>query len=425
MFTTQAQALEEIRLGNGQTDLKPVHFVDGQVGEPTESGLADEIAAFANAHGGLLFLGVDDVTREVTGVPLDRLDAVQAIVERACHDSITPEVAPLIQRMMLPDDAGTAQPVVRIEVPRSVDVHHSPGGYLHRVGGSKRPIPHDHLPRLIEQRSRSRLVRFDGTALRRATIADLDENLWRRFWGPQAMGTREEMLSKLGMVSRDEAGTWHPTIAGVLLACPAPERFLPNARIQAVAYWGEDVVPRADRPHLREAEEITGPLDRQVFDACAFVRKNMHVAARQHPDGGREDMPQFDLIAVFEAIANAVAHRDYSMLGSKIRLRLFDNRMELYVPGMLPDSMTAECLPHRRVACNEAITRLLARCPMERVNGATLHRTHVMDNRGEGVPLIRAKTAELAGEDPVYRMIGDAELVLVIPAARFRDPAAG
>jgi predicted HTH transcriptional regulator len=67
-------------------------------------------------------------------------------------------------------------------------------------------------------------------------------------------------------------------------------------------------------------------LDAQVLAACHFVRKNMLVSASK--DEGRHDLPQYDLTAVFEALVNAVAHRDYSIHGAKIRLRMFADRFE-------------------------------------------------------------------------------------------------
>ena len=417
MFATRAELLEKVRLGEDSfLELKEVRFAGGKVRGPTQNDLADELAAFANTRGGVMLLGVDDATRQVLGIPVERLDAVEALIRQACEDSVTPPVAPLIERMTLPDSAGVPQPILRVEVSRSLFVHQSPGGYFHRVGSSKRPIPPDHLWRLSQQRSQTRLIRFDETPVPDATLADLDEKLWDRFRTPLTTGAPEEMLAKLAMASQDEKGTWRPTVAGVLLACRAPEEFLSCAFIQAVAYRGESVVPQADRAYQRDAMDITGPLDRQIFDACAFVRKNMRVGARKGVEGGREDLPQFDLLAVFEAVANAVAHRDYSMHGSKIRLRLFDTRLELYVPGMLANSMTPEHLPHRQTARNEAVTSLLARCPMQD-GGFRSHRTHIMDKRGEGVPVILSRTADLAGEYPVYRMIDESELVLVIPAA--------
>ena len=416
MFATRTELLEKIRLGEDSfLELKEVHFAGGKVRGPTQNDLADELAAFANTRGGVLLLGVDD-TREVRGIPVERLDAVEALVRQACEDSVTPPAVPLIERMTLPDSGGAPRPTLRVEVSRSLFVHQSPGGYFHRVGSSKRPMPPDHLARLFQQRSQSRLIRFDETPVPNATLADLDERLWQRFRTSLTTGTAEEMLSKLAMAARDEDGAWRPTVAGVLLACRAPEQFLSTAFIQAVAYRGTGVVPEADQAYQRDASDINGPLDRQIFDACAFVRKNMRVAAMKGAQGGRVDTPEFDLVAIFEAVTNAVAHRDYSMHGSKVRLRLFDDRLELYVPGMLANTMTPERLPHRQVARNEAITSLLARCPMEEM-GVPGHRTHVMDKRGEGVPAILTRTKELAGKTPVYSMIGDSELRLVIPAA--------
>ena len=133
-------------------------------------------------------------------------------------------------------------------------------------------------------------------------------------------------------------------------------------------------------------------------------------------DGGREDVPQFDMLAVFEAITNAVAHRDYSMPGSKVRLRLFDDRLELYTPGMLVNTMTPESLPYRQAARNETITSLLARCPVESEDFKS-HRTRIMDKRGEGVPIILSRSEALSEKAPEYRLIDESELLLIIHAA--------
>ena len=89
-----------------------------------------------------------------------------------------------------------------------------------------------------------------------------------------------------------------------------------------------------EQAYQLDAAAISGPLDRQVDEACRFVAKNMKVAGFKHL--GRVDRPQFDMTAVFEAMVNAVAHRDYSIHGSKIRLRLFADRLELYSPVRFP-----------------------------------------------------------------------------------------
>ncbi|GHU44751.1 ATPase AAA [Betaproteobacteria bacterium] len=418
MLATRSELLEKIRLGEDSfLELKEVKFAGGKVRGPTQDGLADELAAFANSAGGVLLLGVEDSRREVVGIELDRLDAVESLVRQACEDAIKPPLAPTIERLTLPDISGVEQAVIRVEVRRSLFVHQSPGGYLHRIGSSKRPVPPDQLARLFQQRSQSRLIRFDETPVIRATLDDLDETLWRRFAPARSPDAKEILLGKLAMAARDEQdGEWRPTVAGLLMGSRTTQQFLPGAFIQAVAYQGRDVLPAGESLYQRDAQNIGGTLDQQILDACAFVRKNMRVAAYKHTQGGREDLPQFDMLAVFEAVTNAVAHRDYSMAGTKVRLRLFDDRLELFSPGMLPNTMTTESLPFRQAARNEALTSLLARCPIDDDKLAT-HRQHIMDKRGEGVSIILEMSERLSGKRPEYSLNDDSELKLTIYAA--------
>ena len=417
MFKTRAELLEKIRLGeDNYLELKEVRFAGGRISGPMQKDIADEIAAFSNAQGGVLLLGVHDKTREVLGVPVDRLDDVEAMVRQACEDSIDPPAAPVIERMNLPDIDGVDKAILRLDIPKSLSVHESPGGYYHRVGSSKRKIPPDQLSRLFQHRSQAGLIKFDETRVPSATLDDLDQQLWRHFALQWSQDTMEVMLSKMAMASQDDEGVWRPTVAGILLACPKPEQFLPNAFVQAVAYRGKTISIEAEAAYQRDAQDITGPVDQQIFDTCDFVRKNMFNPARKGLGGGRMDIPQFDMEAVFEAVTNAVAHRDYSMTGSKIRLRLFDDRLELYTPGMLSNTMKTENFAGRQSTRNEAIASQLARCPIER-DHIQSRRTHIMDRRGEGVYIILSKSEELSGKKPEYRMIDESELLLTIYAA--------
>ncbi len=417
MRVVRRELLEKIQFGQGGfLEPKEVRFAQGKVREPTLNDLADEIAAFANSRrGGEVILGVDDKCN-VLGIPIDRLDAVEAVVQQACVDSIDPPVYPLIERVNLPDSFGGDRPVMRVEISSSLFVHRSPGGYFYRIGSSKRQISQVQLARLFEHRSHARLIRFDETPVPDATLGDLDEVLWKRFATSRTTDEPRQMLSKLAMAARGDDGIWRPTLAGILLASQEPHRFLPTAFVQAVAYRGKDLTERTEAAYQLDAKDITGPLDRQIADACEFVRRNMRVQARKSDAGGRVDLPQFDLLAVFEAVTNAVAHRDYSIWGSKVRLRLFDDRLELYTPGMLVGTMTPESLPYRQASRNPAIVSLLARCPIERddIEG---HRTHIMDRRGEGVPIILSRSEALSGRVPEYRLIDESELLLTIHAA--------
>lgn len=417
MFDSAKDLLDKIRLGEDSfLELKEMRFAGDRVTAPHRNSLADELAAFANSRGGVCVLGVEDGSREVLGLPLERLDDVENFVRQLCTDSIDPPLAPIIERLWLPSTTGAEVPVVKVEVSRSLFVHRSPGGYLHRVGSAKREMTPDFLARLFQQRSQARIIRFDEQPVPGSGLDDLEPDLWQRFATARSLDGRDDLLNKLGMARCDDDGTTRPTVAGVLMASPDPRRWLPNAYIQAVAYRGTEIRAEGDDAYQLDAADIAGPLDRQIVDACHFVRKNMRVGATK--DEGRHDLPQFDMTAVFEAMVNAVAHRDYSMYGAKIRLRLFADRLELYSPGAIPNTMTVDSLPYRQSARNEAITSLLAKCPAPDANaGIATSRTTLMDKRGEGVQIILDNSERLSGVRPEYRSLDDSELLLVIHAA--------
>ncbi len=419
MFGSPAELLEGIRLGESSfLEFKEVRFAGGRVRGPGRDALADGLAAFANSRGGVFVLGVENKTHEVIGIPVERLDVVADFVREVCAASIDPPVEEVVlDRLLLPASTGEEVAVIKIEVPRSLFVHRSPSGFLHRVGDAKRSMSTEYLARMLQQRSQTRLIRFDEQTVAGAVLDDLSLGLWQRFRTERTGDDREAMLSKLRMARADEDGMLRPTVAGVLMASADPRRWIPNAYVQAVAYRGTAIrIGDANDPYQLDAADIAGPLDVQIAETCRFVARNMRTVAFK--DQGRVDRPQYDVTAVFEAVVNAVGHRDYSIYGSKIRLRLFENRLELYSPGGIPNSIGVEMLPHLQSARNEIITSLLAKCPVPGdVPSLATDRRTMMDKRGEGVPLILDNSRRLSGREPEYRLIGDAELLLTIHAA--------
>ena len=174
-------------------------------------------------------LGVDDRTRDIVGIPLDRLAAAEQYVTEIVHDSIKPPIYPLIERLELPDSEGVPRPVLRVEVSSSLFVHESPGGFLHRVGSAKRRMAPDFLVRLHQQRSQSRLIRFDEQPLHNASFADLDGALIDRFAVDGMRDDRETLACKLGMAARAGVRGPLPTVTGILLGTTEPVERLPHA----------------------------------------------------------------------------------------------------------------------------------------------------------------------------------------------------
>ncbi len=414
MFDSQKELLDKIRLGEDTfLECKEVRFSGKRVTGPHR----DSMAAFANSQGGVLVLGVEDESREILGISLDRLELVESFVHELCQDSIDPPLAPTIRRLRLPTTTGEEVAVIKIDVPRSLFVHRSPGGFKHRVGSAKRVTSAEFLARLFQHRSQTGVIRFDEQTVTQAELEDLDPHLWERFLTPRSGNQREDFLSQLGMARTENDSSIRPTVAGVLMASHDSREWLPNAYIQAVAYRGDQIrLETSGDPYQLDAADIYGPLDAQVAQACRFVMKNMRTAADK--ELGRRDLPQFDMTAVFEALVNAVAHRDYSIHGSKIRLRLFSNRLELYSPGTLPNTLTIDSLPYRQSARNETVCSLLARSTVpDNAPWLETDRNTLMDWRGEGVRIILDNSEMLSGRRPEYTLIDERELQLVIWAA--------
>ncbi len=424
MFDNTEDLLAQSRLGeDSRLELKQVTFRRKRISGPHPDGLADEIAAFANSAGGVIVLGIDEETGKPHGMNIEELTALEHWLLGVCNDRIKPPPLCRIEKLELPDAAGTPVPVLKMDIPRSLYVHESPNGHFHRIGSSKRKMSTDYIIRLGQQRSQTRLIRFDEQPVMSAPLETLDPALYERF---RTSRTRDEglsLLQKLGLIARDVDGVFHPSVAGILTACREPRDWMPNAFIQAVAYRGTTPVVNRRLPYQLDARDISGPLDEQVRESCRFVARNMKVAGIK--DQGRLDIPQYDLTAVFEAVVNAVAHRDYAVYGSKVRLKMFADRLEIYSPGSIPNTMTVESLMYRQSSRNETLTSLLAKCPVPSdIEWINTDRRTLMDKRGEGVRIILENSERLSGKEPVYRLIDDAELLLTIFSAS-GEPAGG
>jgi len=413
----QSSLLARIGLGEDSLlELKSVSVPGARVVAPDARDMADEFAAAANSQGATFLLGVDDKSRAIEGIARNKLDRVETWVRDICNDAVKPPLQATIRKLSLADAEGSEKCIVRVDVPASLFVHESPHGYFYRLGSSKRKMSPEFLARLFQQRSQTRLICFDEQMVASATVDALDGGLIGRFRTSLSPREDSEFLRKLHFIVRDESGDWRPTVSGVLMACPHPEKYLSSAYIQAVCYRGTE---RNANDQL-DAKDIVGPLDLQIAEACRFVNRNMRVAAVKAP--ARIDVPQYALNAVFEAIVNAVAHRDYSISGAKIRLHMFADRLEIFSPGGLPNSLTLDEIGERQFSRNELICTCLSRCPLtERFTDMT--RSRIMDRRGEGVPVIIAASTKLTDKPPKYELLGDSELKLTIYSVPVDDRA--
>jgi len=336
------------------------------------------------------------------------LDALISFVGEICKDSIKPPLYFSAFRVAAGSVGGGA---LVVEIPESPTVHRSPGGYFRRWGDSKRQMEMDEVHQLLHRRGLSDAISTDTQVVQGTGINSLQPKLWRGYVSSRVRDSAEVALTKLKFVKADLHGHLRATVGGILLASEDPRKWLPNAWIQAVCYQG----CRPDTAQQIDSRDITGPLDRQIRKAVRFVVANQRVAAYKNP--ARTDLPQFSVRAVFEAIVNAVVHRDYAVSGSHIRLFLFKDRLELYSPGGLCNSMTTADLRTSQFTRNELLASRLGQCRVGDVAGAG-GRESFIERRGEGIAVIEDETFALAGQRPIFELIGGRELKVVLPEAR-------
>ena len=355
MSMTRTDLLEIIRNGeNSGVEFKR-DVVQGQ-------DLAKELVAFANFEGGIVLLGVEK-DGKVSGITRDD---PEMFVMNACRDKVRPGLIPFYEVVR---DVEPGKDVAVVRVSRGFDVHarwhDNKNLYFIRVGTQSRDATPEELARLFQQRGgfRAELRPVSGV-----TIADLDIRRLRNYF----VSVRQQDVPDDG----DEAG-WKTllfnteimvddgvTVSGVLLFGRTPNRFLPQAGIDATAFPGTNKDYAA-----RERAALRGPMtpllneDGEIVEAglveqaLAFVNRNVAVVSRLEAGGARRvEIPAYPAEAVREAIVNALVHRDYLLSSTDIELAIYDDHMEIVSPGRLPNGITpARMLTGCRAARNQLI----------------------------------------------------------------------
>lgn len=315
--------------------------------------LAETLAALANFNGGAVALGVNSkgiVERE------NDIAGLRDLALRACLLCDPPLLLPN------PVEKGEARSrYLAIEVPPGLPhVYNVQGVYPTRMGAHNRPLTTAELRRLLLDRAESSV---EESVIDIATLADFDPRALSRWLDrlmalPPAGEVRmddpivTDALLARGCVVRGAEGALKPTLAGLLVLGRDPQRFARHAEVLCVRYPGEAMGDEFIR------QEIGGALPEQIRLAEAFVASNMQRTTRIR-GLAREEVGDYPLAVVREAIVNAVAHRDYAMRGEGVRVLLFSNRLEVYSPGRLPGHVTLANLKEERYSRNEAIVALL------------------------------------------------------------------
>ena len=200
------------------------------------------------------------------------------------------------------------------------------------------------LVRHLEQSGYVRTTPFDASFDTGLTINDIDEEKVHDFFRRASMARKltippdadaDWLLKKLDALSDDG----RISNAAVLLFAKEPQRKFLSSEVKCLQYWGREV----ERP-IPSYKIFHGGLIDMIEESLAFVMSRIdHEVGEPSGSGvapGRDELP---VLAVREAIVNAVCHRDYSDNGS-VQVMLFSDRLEIINPGTLPKGWTADKL---------------------------------------------------------------------------------
>ena len=307
-----------------------------------KDNLLKTVVAFSNGGGGSILIGIDDRTHEIVGV--DDMDAFRIMdaVANSISDGIEPLVSPDISLQTV-----EGKTVIRVRI---FSGSHTPyflksvgkdAGTFVRIAATSRPADVMALKELELLGLRhsydaleSRSFMNDAQSFNAETTQKLCSDIMRFMQqkNGRAIPVNEQTLKTLGVLKEKE-GVFTPTHAYAILMKPDRYEYL-WAGIRCACFKGTDKAVFLDRL------DCEGTLYEQIEQALKFVLRNLRTGMEIDGAIGK-DVYEFPPQALREAIVNAAAHRNY-MLDESIRIAVYDDRVEITSPGLLPPGISLQ-----------------------------------------------------------------------------------
>ena len=330
------------------------------------------VSAFADGIGGTIFFGVDD-DRSIVGLSeiKNAIDSISKLLRE--------RITPLPEFIVTPVRAENGKDVIILEVlPGShTPYYYNADGVLQayiRVGSDSVPTNAQQLNRLV---LKGQNIDFDSlpTDYRFTDISfTVLDAAYKKL--VKSTLTLKEHIS-FGLVKPD--GTL--TFAGLLFTDDCP---VLQARVFCTRWNGLSKGSTGD--DAIDSEEFEGDIISLLKNSHNFVRLNSKERWKKMPDY-RIDKPDYAERAVFEALANALMHRDWSVVGSEVHVDMYDDRLDIYSPGGMPDGSLIQNLDIENVPSirrNPTIAEMF-------------HRLDYIERKGSGFEKIRLETSYLHG----------------------------
>ena len=348
--------------------------------------LAIHLIAFANADGGVIAVGVED-DGTITGI-----DGYQEHINellRVPFDYCKPSVQIETELLACTNRDGEPDYILLIEVLQSNELHaNQADDVFFRVGDKSKKLNFDERLQLMYAKGTRY---FEDTPVPDAAMEDIDLDFVREY--TQKLGYRkspEEYLRENKELISTKGGKEEVSTAAMLLFGKNPKHYFPRARIRFVRYEGTEAKVGAEMNVIKDVV-FEGRVLQVIEKALEFVRSQIKERTYLGADTRFVTELEYPEFAWKELIVNAVAHRDYSIKGTDIQIKMFDDRLTVESPGTLPGIVRLNNMRHVHFSRNPKIAQFL-------------HEYEYVQEFGEGVDRLY-EVMETAGlPQPEYRV---------------------
>ena len=292
-------------------------------------GILKTVVAFANTAGGIIVVGIEDKTKKVVGLsnPLAEEDRLASVI----NDSICPLIIPDIEIQNYCNKQLIIINVPHVSGPCYLKSAGMEKGTYIRLGSTNRVVDNETLQAL---KNLARNVCFDEIAYIQGKPSDLDWDAIQKLFAQVDKKITTHNAQSIGLLTQ-QGNKEFPSFGGIILFGINRLKLFPEAIIRCVRFAGNERDSIIDQANI----EIYLPF--AIEEAIKFIQRNTHLRS-EIKSLSRKDIPQYPLIAIREALINAVVHADYAVKGVFISVAIFDERIEITNPGSLPFGFTLD-----------------------------------------------------------------------------------
>ncbi len=297
-----------------------------------EQSIAQEMIAFANTDGGIILIGINDKTWEVSGITREDIQRLNNLLVNAAEQHIKPAI--YISTEVVDIDSKN---VMVVQVPKGVAIPYKDkdGIIWVKNGANKRKVTsNEEIARLLQS---SGYLYAEEKIIEQSTIEDLNIDKLKTFYWEQYNEEFEKDYVNNVLENLRLGKNGKLNVAGALLFGKNLKKILPQFYITAIWFWGNEL----EDTSYRSSENIYGTLDelyKKGFDFIVSKLNRIQPKDRGFNSLGELEIPE----TVFtEILVNALIHRDY-FINDSIKIFVFENRIEIISPGSLPNNLTPE-----------------------------------------------------------------------------------